>query len=189
MHTRVSKSLSPPLLSPYMEAISLLHCWLLRIFLFPPVLIRMSAGSVTCNLSARPQQLHRHGEHSHNDIVLDWGRVSGGDRWCRFSSPVPPPLFPSRRSETRHVQLSPGCFTSWALQPRSRCYSSRVCFTNDDFLTHSLCNQSLTVERLSNSLCRKPLSHIRIYIWNRWNIHVCLARDHLLCTICVLESL
>lgn len=94
MHTRVSKSLSPPLLSPYMEAISPLHCWLLRIFLFPPVLIRMSAGSVTCNLSARPQQLHRHGEHSHNDIVLDWGRVSGGDRWCRFSSPVPPPLFP-----------------------------------------------------------------------------------------------
>lgn len=78
-----------------MEAISPLPCWLLRIggHFILPVLIRMSAGSVTCNLSTKPQQLHRDGEHSHNDIILDWGRVSGGDRWCRFSSPGPPPLF------------------------------------------------------------------------------------------------
>lgn len=78
-----------------MEAISPLPCWLLRIggHFILPVLIRMSAGSVTCNLSTKPQQLHRDGEHSHNDIILDWGRVLGGDRWCRFSSPGPPPLF------------------------------------------------------------------------------------------------
>lgn len=94
-----------------MEAISPLPCWLLRIggHFILPVLIRMSAGSVTCNLSTKPQQLHRDGKHSHNDIILDWGRVSGGDRWCRFSSPCMclPPLFSSRRSEMRLVQLSP----------------------------------------------------------------------------------
>lgn len=76
-----------------MEAISPLPPWLLRIggHFILPVLIRMSAGSVTCNLSTKPQQLRRDSECSHNDIILDWGRVSGGDRWCRFSSPIPPP--------------------------------------------------------------------------------------------------
>lgn len=132
------------LLSTYMEAISPLPLRLLRIggHFILPVLIRMSAGSVTCNLSTKPQQLHRDGEHSHNDIILDWGRVSGGDRWCRFSSPCASPLFSSRSSETRPMQLSPGCFTLWALWLRSVCFVSRVYLSKDNFLTRFLYNQS-----------------------------------------------
>lgn len=78
-------------ISSYMEAISPLPCWLLRtglFFLFLPVLIRMSAGSVTCNLSTKPQQFHRDGKYSHNDIILDWDKVSRHDRRLEFSSPV-----------------------------------------------------------------------------------------------------
>lgn len=95
-HTKVSKTCFSSFLWPYMEAISPLPRWLLRIggHFILPVLIRMSAGSVTCNLSTKPQQLRRDGEHSYNDIILDWGRVSGGDRWCRFSSPCTSPSFP-----------------------------------------------------------------------------------------------
>lgn len=83
-------------ISSYMEAISPLPCWLLRtglFFLFLPVLIRMSAGSVICNLSTKPQQFHRDGKYSHNDIILDWDKVSRHDRKLEFSSPVRIPLF------------------------------------------------------------------------------------------------
>lgn len=83
-------------ISSYMEAISPLPCRLLRtglFFLFLPVLIRMSAGSVTCNLSTKPQQFHRDGKYSHNDIILDWDKVSRHDRKLEFSSPVRIPLF------------------------------------------------------------------------------------------------
>lgn len=102
------------LLSPYMEAISPLPLWLLRIggHFILPVLIRMSAGSVTCNLSTKPQQVHRDGEHSHNDIILDRWRGLGGDRWCRLFLFLSP-LFFSRGKET----CESFTFTSWALFP------------------------------------------------------------------------
>lgn len=100
LHQQKKKSCFFSPISSYMEAISPLPCWLLRtglFFLFLPVLIRMSAGSVTCNLSTKPQQFHRDGKYSHNDIILDWDKVSRHDRKLEFSSPVRIPLFFSSR--------------------------------------------------------------------------------------------
>lgn len=96
LHQQKKKSCFFSPISSYMEAISPLPCRLLRtglFFLFLPVLIRMSAGSVTCNLSTKPQQFHRDGKYSHNDIILDWDKVSRHDRKLEFSSPVRIPLF------------------------------------------------------------------------------------------------
>lgn len=45
-----------------------------------------------------------------------------------FPPLCPPPFFSSRPSETRHVQLSPGCSTSRAFQPRLRCCFCGVFF-------------------------------------------------------------
>lgn len=100
LHQQKKKSCFFSPISSYMEAISPLPCRLLRtglFFLFLPVLIRMSAGSVTCNLSTKPQQFHRDGKYSHNDIILDWDKVSRHDRKLEFSSPVRIPLFFSSR--------------------------------------------------------------------------------------------
>lgn len=171
------------LLSTYMEAISPLPLRLLRIggHFILPVLIRMSAGSVTCNLSTKPQQLHRDGEHSHNDIILDWGRVLGGvTDDVDFPPLCLPPSFSSRSSETRPMQLSPGCFTLWALWLRSVCFVSRVYLSKDNF-SYTLPVQPvllLNVEHLNNSLMgisHKFLSLGQIYNVEsfKWNCFLC----------------
>lgn len=73
----------------------------------------MSAGSVTCNLSTKPQQVHRDGENSHNDIILDRWRILGGDRWLFFS---PPSFSPE---EKRPVKVSPSHFPPECIYPRA----------------------------------------------------------------------